>query len=205
MTSSNSFNKMPNSITIGGWWQSSIALFITLMVLHIAIKQSTAPDLGTVDLSSIESKSIAHDNYYAEVSGYADATIAESKSKRGQATPQIYIPLHQQENSKASVHLIISVSENELSKYVKVDPLTKKMTVKGHVTSIMSKDVANWLQSNGVSVTEDTKYIIPSVNRESAKSVGLVFGVVGLAATIGLFHRRSISFDISKGIQSNRY
>jgi hypothetical protein len=196
MTNHNSF-KQPYHITFGGLLPSGIALLITGLCLHQAIRQSTAPELGVVDLGAIESGRMTQDNYYAKISGYADPTIAKStrKNKVTQvevSTPQIYIPLHQTERSTTPVSLIISVQEHELDKYVRVDPITNQLTVEGHVTTISSTSAKTWLQENGVIVTDNVKYIIPSVNKKSAGSLGWFVGLLGLTSTVGLFKRRTI-------------
>ncbi|WP_295622203.1 hypothetical protein [Chamaesiphon sp. GL140_3_metabinner_50] len=189
----------PNCITIGGWWQSAVALCVTVLVIHAAGRQIIAPDIGEVDLSLIESGNINHNNYYAQVSGYADETTAQSQRRLNIPlihvpidTALVYIPLHQQTNSRGEVSLIIAVQEDQIEKYIQVNPATNKLTVKGHVTSIMATDVKKWLLNNGVFITNDTKYINPSVDREGSIAVGLIFGGLGMGATIGLFKRRTI-------------
>jgi hypothetical protein len=185
ITMTNRFSSQPSyQFTFGGWLQSGIALLISGICLHQAIRQSTAPELGTVDLGAIESGSITQDNYYATVSGYADATMAKSvrKNKVTQtetSTPQIYIPLHQTDRSGTPVSLIISVQEDKIEKYIRIDPTTNRLTVNGHVTTISSTSAKTWLRENGVSVSDNVKYIIPSVNKQSATSFGWFIGIVG--------------------------
>jgi hypothetical protein len=190
--------QQPHQFTFGGWLQSGIALFITSICLHQAIRQSTAPELGTVDLGAIESGSITQDNYYATVSGYADSTTGKSvrKNKVTQtemSTPQIYIPLHQTARSSTPVSLIISVQEDKMEKYIHVDPTTNQLTVNGHLTTISSTAAKTWLQENGVNVSDNVRYIIPSVNKQSAASFACFIGIIGSVSTIGLFKRRTIS------------
>jgi hypothetical protein len=184
--------------TFGGWLQSGVALLFTSMALHQTIRQSTAPELGTVELSSIESGSITQDNYYATVSGYADQTMAKftRKNKLTQtetSTPQIYIPLHQTDRSTTPVSLIISVQEQQIDKYIRVDPTTNRLTVKGHVTTISSTSAKTWLKEHGVVISDNVKYIIPSVDKQSAGFGIFLIGIVGSASTIGLFKRRTIT------------
>jgi hypothetical protein len=191
-------DRQPYQFTFGGWLQSGVALLLTSIALHQVIRQSTAPELGTVDLGAIESGSMTQDNYYATVSGYADQTIAKStrKNKLTQtetSTPHIYIPLHQTDRSTTPVSLIISVQEDRIDKYIRVDPTTNQVTVKGHVTTISSTSAKTWLQEHGVIVSDNVKYIIPSVDKQSAASGIWLICIIGSASTIGLFKRRTIT------------
>jgi hypothetical protein len=185
----NESESSPNSIfsnpIVQDLLPSAFIIAITIWIVSLVSGQAFSPDLGLVDLSSIETGKISQSSYYAQVSGYSNGESVETQ--KGNDAPWVYIALHPEPSSQAPVHLIIASDKSEVDRYIHTDPRTKKLTTKGYVEAGTRGEVRAWLEKDGVKIADDVKYITPRIDRSSAKNLPLGMGLAGIAFAVYVF------------------
>jgi hypothetical protein len=158
-------------------YSSVVVLLVTILMGSIMGGQAFDPDLGVVDLSRIESGTVPHNKYYAQVSGYPDSRILTQT--KGSSIPNIYIPIHSKEDVNSITHLIILVQENELGQYIQRDDATKKITASGYIDYAIEGKVKAAFEDRGVKLAPNVRSLVARVNvgsRGTAKN--FFFGMV---------------------------
>lgn len=142
-----------------------IILIIGFVVLNITLAQSFGKDIGTINIAQLTDGKIAEHSFYANISGYPDPNVLVTQ--KGTSMPRVYIPLRENSQSNAPVHLIISLDKGDIEEYVHQDPKSETVTVSGFVTEGGEGVVKTWLEKQGTVISDSYWTITPKVNLSS--------------------------------------
>jgi hypothetical protein len=191
MLSQESQRQLFRDLPFQNLYPSVVVLLATILMGSIMGGHAFDPDLGVVDLSQIESGTVPHDKYYAQVSGYPTNNEYLTQRK-GSSIPNIYIPLNSKKDGNLTTHLIVLVQENEMAQYIKNDYSDKKITVSGYIDYVIEGKVKAAFEDRGVKLAPNVRSLVARVTvggRGTAKN--FFFGMVtsGIAFAIYLFIR----------------
>jgi hypothetical protein len=143
------------------------------------------PDLGAVPLAQIESGKVRKSRYYAQVSGYADPQVAVVKtSKQG---IWHYFPLRSSIGSTAPVHVIVACRQSAV---IQCTDRPAPMTIQGYVAVGGNSAFGSGreqLVAQGVKLARNVKTITSPGDRDNARIMLLLIGVIGISVIFGAF------------------